>query len=562
LAISAYSSSAVSRLQSVNENLGYINQSLHGLKSAWNDFWDAALNVGRQQTGREQFDTLFAELQKLEGEAARGVHFEWTSSGLVNVKDRLAEVRKELGALQDAAKADAVAANRASLSGQASSIATALSQEADQYATAEQKRAKAIALAHQQANEGVAAAIKVGNTKLAEQIRASEALVVAGIQASAPKQRTRSFAEEDRREALAEIEAEGRLQDQRKRSAAALDAYRDSLADSLATRGQEIDLQARAINMGALEISRQQELLQASEDYNRKRAQLVHDMNQTQDQDTKDLYARELEALDAYNRDLRAKTIAGFRAVDAARADFGAGLQGALADFQEHAGDVAGQSRALFTNAFEGMTDALGDFVATGKLDFSDLARSFIADLAKIELRILASQVLMSIFGGGATGASFSGTTTNSGAMAGPYNALGGVYSGAPDLSRYSGMVVSTPTFFSSPSGSRMAFASGGNVMGEAGPEAIMPLRRGPDGKLGVAAAGRSASEAPQVEINITNNGQAVQAQQTGQRMDGNKMIVDLVLSTVANDIASGGRVAKAGQQRFGWSRRGVPVGG
>ena len=30
----------------------------------------------------------------------------------------------------------------------------------------------------------------------------------------------------------------------------------------------------------------------------------------------------------------------------------------------------------------------------------------------------------------------------------------------------------------------------GAGLMGEAGPEAIMPLRRGPDGKLGVAAAG------------------------------------------------------------------------
>lgn len=34
------------------------------------------------------------------------------------------------------------------------------------------------------------------------------------------------------------------------------------------------------------------------------------------------------------------------------------------------------------------------------------------------------------------------------------------------------------------------AMRGGAGLMGEAGPEAIMPLRRGPDGKLGVAAAG------------------------------------------------------------------------
>ncbi|CAM3075962.1 phage tail tape measure protein [Paracoccus nototheniae] len=44
------------------------------------------------------------------------------------------------------------------------------------------------------------------------------------------------------------------------------------------------------------------------------------------------------------------------------------------------------------------------------------------------------------------------------------------------------GGVVSAPTAF--------PMRGGQGLMGEAGPEAIMPLRRGPDGKLGVAAAG------------------------------------------------------------------------
>jgi phage-related minor tail protein len=41
--------------------------------------------------------------------------------------------------------------------------------------------------------------------------------------------------------------------------------------------------------------------------------------------------------------------------------------------------------------------------------------------------------------------------------------------------------------------------------MGEEGPEAIMPLKRGPDGKLGVAGAGggRSVQNNYNVEINI-----------------------------------------------------------
>lgn len=42
----------------------------------------------------------------------------------------------------------------------------------------------------------------------------------------------------------------------------------------------------------------------------------------------------------------------------------------------------------------------------------------------------------------------------------------------------------------------------GTGLMGEAGPEAIMPLTRGPDGRLGIRAEG--GSRAPQVTINVT----------------------------------------------------------
>ncbi|MEI4470920.1 phage tail tape measure protein [Frigidibacter sp. MR17.24] len=70
-----------------------------------------------------------------------------------------------------------------------------------------------------------------------------------------------------------------------------------------------------------------------------------------------------------------------------------------------------------------------------------------------------------SIFGGGA---------------AKPY-AKGGVQSG-PGISAYSGRVVSRPTLF--------PFANGTGLMGEAGPEAILPLARAANGKLGVQAQG------------------------------------------------------------------------
>lgn len=53
---------------------------------------------------------------------------------------------------------------------------------------------------------------------------------------------------------------------------------------------------------------------------------------------------------------------------------------------------------------------------------------------------------------------------------------------GVPGLSEFSGQVVNRPTMFQ--------FAKGSGVMGEAGAEGIFPLRRGPDGRLGIEAHG------------------------------------------------------------------------
>lgn len=80
-------------------------------------------------------------------------------------------------------------------------------------------------------------------------------------------------------------------------------------------------------------------------------------------------------------------------------------------------------------------------------------------------------------------------------------NALGGVYANDNEVMRFAkggaftNSIVSQPTLFK--------YANGGafGEMGEAGPEAIMPLKRGPDGSLGVEAhGGRSVNNNVTVE--------------------------------------------------------------
>mgnify|MGYP001569916959 CR=1 FL=1 len=59
------------------------------------------------------------------------------------------------------------------------------------------------------------------------------------------------------------------------------------------------------------------------------------------------------------------------------------------------------------------------------------------------------------------------------------------------------GGIVAAPTYF--------AMEGGRGLMGEAGPEAILPLKRGSDGALGIAASGGAGGGGPvQVVFNIT----------------------------------------------------------
>lgn len=82
---------------------------------------------------------------------------------------------------------------------------------------------------------------------------------------------------------------------------------------------------------------------------------------------------------------------------------------------------------------------------------------------------------------------------TGGGAPAAPF-AKGGVFSRGLVMPFAQGGVVGAPTYF--------PLGRGLGLMGERGAEAVMPLARGPDGRLGVRAGGGGGS--PSVTVNIT----------------------------------------------------------
>ena len=159
---------------------------------------------------------------------------------------------------------------------------------------------------------------------------------------------------------------------------------------------------------------------------------------------------------------------------------------------KEYIAELKGGAEAMeqvFINAFKGMEDALTNFVMTGKLKFKELARSVIADLARMIIRQMMFNVIaglgkfnpLSWFKGKDTTLGNMGDTTTSG-WTSTYAADGKVFGSNGIVPFARGGVVDSPTLF--------PFANGAGLMGEAGPEAIIPLKRGRDGKLGVAGGG------------------------------------------------------------------------
>jgi lambda family phage tail tape measure protein len=131
-----------------------------------------------------------------------------------------------------------------------------------------------------------------------------------------------------------------------------------------------------------------------------------------------------------------------------------------------------------FANA---MTKAFAGSVAGGR-QFDDVLKSLALNLSNMALKA-AFQPLTSGLAGGIQdlfGGLFGGGNDSGGTAADLAASMGAIKPFA------AGGVVGTPTYF--------PLSSGGlGLAGEAGPEAILPLTRGSDGKLGVASGGSAA---------------------------------------------------------------------
>lgn len=90
-----------------------------------------------------------------------------------------------------------------------------------------------------------------------------------------------------------------------------------------------------------------------------------------------------------------------YQKLDLLQADWTLGASQAMQNYADQAANVAGQVGNVFTKAFQGMEDAIVNFAMTGKLSFSDMANSIIADLIRIQARQAIVGMAGSLFGQG-----------------------------------------------------------------------------------------------------------------------------------------------------------------
>ncbi|EMX9014000.1 phage tail tape measure protein [Escherichia coli] len=542
IAMSALAEETGKRTSDIDNNLNALGSTLQTLSDWWKQFWDAAMNIGRE-------DSLDAQIASLQEKIQRAKTFPWTKASttveydqqqldalqerkrqqdLQNAKEQAERNYQEQQKRRNAENAALNRMNETEAARHQREIArinamqyadqavrdAAIQRENERYEKAIKKKTPAtrndeatrlllqysqqqaqvegqIAAARQSAGMATERMTEAHKQLLALQQRISD---LAGKKLTADEKSVLAHKDEliqaltllDAKQQ--ELQKQSALNDLKKKTI----QLTSQLAEEERALRQQHDLDIATTGMGDKQRQRYQAQFSLQQKYQQQMEQLERDSKQKGTYGTDEYRNAEQTLTDSLNRQLN-ENRRYWQEQELMQADWKNGAMRAFQHFTEDADNAAGTAEQLFNTAFSSMGNGLATFCTTGKLNFKSFTSSVLSDMAKI----LAQATMMKAVKGVGSALGL-GSVLDSLSL----NASGGVYQSA-DLSRYSGTVVNRPTFF--------AFAKGAGVMGEAGPEAILPLRRGADGKLGVVAATCGSGMvmfAPQYNIEINNDGQ------------------------------------------------------
>lgn len=290
--------------------------------------------------------------------------------------------------------------------------------------------------------------------------------------------------------------------------------------------------------MGDKTRDRMRERLAVEREFNEKRAdlQLRYLTGEIRNQGEYDRYTGELEKAKA---ERLGNYESYYQQIDQLDADWVTGARDGLANWVDDATNYSSQAASAMQSAMSGITSNIVDMLNDNEASWKDWSVSVLKSIQTVLVNMAIANAVSSIgslfsFGAAAGGSTPSGSYASAAAGV-KLNAKGGVYESA-DLSKFSNSIVNSPTMF--------AFAKGAGLMGEAGPEAIMPLTRAADGSLGVRALDSGQGQGGGLSVSIGDinfNSQTQQPASQGIASAAGRQLTDAILRTVNDEVSRPG---------------------
>lgn len=193
-----------------------------------------------------------------------------------------------------------------------------------------------------------------------------------------------------------------------KTRASVVAAYGAALEASNEALRRQMQARVAQVGLGDREYEIQQQINDAYADSAEKLRQLA--LQRSAGQLDEKTYNEQKATQDAMTLDRVLAIRDGYAELQEAEGNWLLGAKGAWANYQEEAGNAAKQMGGVVGSVFSGLEDVWVRFTETGKVSFSDMTKSILADLARIQIKKaivgIGETLFDGLLSGGAAGAS------------------------------------------------------------------------------------------------------------------------------------------------------------
>lgn len=455
LAEQAYAEALTTRADRVRDNLGYVESAWMAVKNAAKDAWDAFLDIGRESSLEQKLKVLNDRLQDIANadaiNNAPGSGFGATPSDDLRREQTEKEITDLLVQQEESRKRAAVQANVVAQDKRGIAAVEALNKSLDETAPKTDKLAKRFAEIDKQVAAAAARGVQYSEAQIAqlrkaaeEQYKAAAAPKVKAVREDAGQKMLDSLRQQaaalqlqsetseklgTQAQALAKFQqeiadikskdiqtadqksllaSEALITAQLKRNVALeqevaarkkateeagkLAAFQENQASKLQSAQEGLDSQLAGLGSGEKLRERLKENLAIEKEYQNEldKLETAHTKGQISDS----LYEEETTILEEALASRLVLQQDYYNQLDEASGSFFLGASESWNNYLTEATDVAAQTQTLFDGAFSGLTDALYNFVTTGKLSFKDLAASFAQTALKMLIQYAAAQAI------------------------------------------------------------------------------------------------------------------------------------------------------------------------